>query len=80
MGELKPGDSSLAADEARDPGERLRMLINPDPKIAGRNSAVSSNSGGFDDNESDAADRTTAEMNEMPVVGETFFGRILAHR
>ena len=80
MGELNRGDGTLAANEPSDPCERFRMLVSPDPKIARRNPTVASDGGGFDDNESDAADRTTAEMNEMPVVGETFFGRILAHR
>ena len=55
------------------------MLVFPDALIAGRDAPARFHGRGFHHNQSRAADRAAAEMDQVPVVGEAVFARILAH-
>ena len=79
MRELDARNGALALDEAGNAGERRDMLVAPQPHVARRDAAVARDGGSFDHDETDAADGTAAEMDKVPVIGETFMGRILAH-
>ena len=79
MRELDARNGALALDEAGDAGERRDMLVAPQSHVAWRDAAVARDRGRLDHDQPDASGGAAAEMDEVPVIGETFMGRILAH-
>ncbi len=80
MGELDARERALRVDEARDPLERLEMLLAPDAEILRRNPPLGRDRRRFGEDDRRAADRARREMREMPVVGVAVDAGILAHR
>ena len=79
MGELDAGDSTLRFDVSRDAGPGGDVLVLPDAGAAGSNAAFRANGGGFGD-DGTGADGPGAQVNEVPIGGETIDGGLLAHR
>ncbi len=80
VGQLNAGHRSLRFDEAGDPRQRLDMLVAPDAQITGRDPAVGRDSRGFDDDQRHAAGGPAAQMDQVPVVGQSILGDVLTHR
>jgi hypothetical protein len=79
MAYLNPRYSALALDELHNARQWFNMLVAPDAGIAGRYAAGARYRSGLHHDETDAANRTTAGMHEVPVIGEALMGRILTH-
>ena len=79
MGQLNPGDGSLRADEPGYAGQRLDVLVGPDAHVRGRDAAVAGHGRRLDHDQCRPASSTSSQMHEVPVVGQTFLGTVLAH-
>ncbi len=79
VGELGSGHGSVLADEMDDAGEVLDVLVFPDTEVAGTDAAFGDDGSGFGEDRACAADGTSAEMDQMPVIGEAVFAGVLAH-
>jgi hypothetical protein len=77
--ELNAGARTLRMHEARDPLERLEMLFAPSAKILRRNAALRCDRSGLGKHQRRAANRSSGEMREMPIVREAVDRRMLAH-
>ena len=80
MPELDRRDAALPLHEAGQPGQRFDLCIVPQAKVSRTDASLRYNGRRFDDDQTGAANRTTAVMHEMPVAGHAVLGRILAHR
>src|SRR4051812_14384979 len=80
MRELHRRDRALSFDETKDAREHLDLLVFPKPKILRTDATFRHDRGRFRHDHRRAADRTRAEMDEMPVVREAVLARILTHR
>ena len=80
VGELDARDRPLAVDEPGDPGQRLDVSVVPDAEVAGRDAAVAGHGGRLDDHQGRAADGTTPQVDQVPVVRQPLVGAVLAHR
>ena len=78
--QLHSGDAALVVNETNDTPQRLDMSIAPDAKVLRTDAALGQDRGRFGHHQSRAADRATAEMDEMPVVRQTVAARVLTHR
>src|SRR6185369_2928902 len=78
--QLHSGDAALVVNETNDTPQRLDMSVAPDAKILRTDAALRQDRGRFGHHQSRAADRATAEMDEMPVVSQTVAARVLTHR
>ncbi len=79
MCELHSRDGALGADELNDSGEEVDMSILPDSEIRPGDAALRSHRSGFGEHETSAGYGTSAEVDQVPVVGEAVFTGILAH-
>src|SRR5262249_26662700 len=77
--QLDPGGGALLLYEPGDSRQKLAMLILPDTQVPGRNPSAWLDGGRLGEYESRASDGPASEMDEVPVVGEAIFARILAH-
>ncbi len=77
--QLDSGHGAELLEKRRDAGEEIDVFVFPDALIEGRDAAARFHGGGFHHHQGRAADRAAAEMDQMPVVGEAVFARILAH-
>jgi hypothetical protein len=69
----------MLLDEMRDAFERRDMLIFPNPEIGGSDASFCIYRGCVRNDQTRAPNCPATEMNEVPVVGESIFGRVLAH-
>ena len=60
--------------------QRLDVVVFPNSKVARSNAPVRGNRRRLDHYEGDPAGSPAAEMNQMPVIGKSILGGILAHR
>jgi len=65
--------------KVHDAGERSDMRVLPEAEIFRRDAALGSDGGGLGEDESRTAHGTAAEVDEVPVIGESVFAGILAH-
>lgn len=79
MGELDARRGTLGVNEAGDARKRLDMLIGPESQVEGRDAPLGDHRGRLHHDETRAALRAGAKMNEMPIVREAVLRRILAH-
>jgi hypothetical protein len=77
--ELDGGNGAHPFDKSGYAGERLDVAILVNAHIAGRDAPLRGDGAGFDEHERSSAGGAAAEMNQMPIVGESVNGRILAH-
>jgi 2,5-diketo-D-gluconate reductase A len=80
VGKLNARDCALVVDEARDPRERLEVLLAPNAEILRRNPPLRRNRRGFREHKPGSANCARSQMSEMPVVGAAVDRGILAHR
>src|SRR5262249_14572173 len=55
------------------------MVVRPDAEVAVRNAAFGKNAGGFDNNQSEATESETTQMDDVIIVHEAIRRRILTH-
>lgn len=79
MGKLSAGADSLRVDELRDAREAGDVFIGVDAEVGGRDAAFRQNRGSFEHDEAGPTLGPAAEMDEMPVVGESVLRGVLAH-
>jgi hypothetical protein len=77
--ELHARDAALRMDEARDPRDWFDVRITPDAEILRADSCFGQDRRRFGDHQARAADRAAAKVDEVPVVRESIYRRILAH-
>ena len=78
--QLDARDSTLGVDKPGDAGQRLDVVVFPNSKVARSNAPVCGNRSRLDHYEGDPADSPAAEVDQMPVIGKSIMGGILAHR
>jgi len=66
--------------EVDDALEAGNMLVFPEAEVLRSDATLGRDSGGFGEYEPGASDGAAAEVDEMPVVRETVFGGVFAHR
>ena len=79
VGELGSGYGAVLAQEADYTREVLDVCVLPDAEIGGTDATLGDDGRGFGEDGACAANRTSAEVDEMPVVGKAVFARVLAH-
>ena len=67
-------------NEPRDLFELRDMLILPDAQVIDRNAAIRCDGGGLGHYQPCATLCATAQVHQVPVIGEPVFRRVLAHR
>jgi hypothetical protein len=77
--ELNGWHGAVLRDEAGDPGETWNMLVAPYAEIARADATTGFDRGGFHHHETRSSNGASAEVDEVPVAGETIFGGILTH-
>ena len=82
MGELHADDRALRVDEVHDRRPRLGVLVAPDPGVLRGDAPLGHDGGRLGEDETEAAGRTGAEVDEMPGPGHAVlrFARVLTHR
>jgi hypothetical protein len=80
VGQLNSGNRALRVYEAGYSGERLDVLLAPDPHILGSNPTISGNSRRLYDGQSDSACGSAAKVHQMPIVRQSVVGTVLTHR
>jgi len=78
--QLDSWNRALLTDKFADLSKRLGLFFIPQSTVTWADPTLGSNSGRFDHHQAGAADRTAAVMHQVPVVGNTLNGRVLAHR
>jgi hypothetical protein len=78
--QLHTGDAALRVDEANDAREHVDVFVAPDAEIVRADAAFWQDRRRFGQHEPGAADRTAAEVDEVPVGREPIAARVLAHR
>ena len=79
VGQLDTGADALRVNEGRDLLEPGDVLVFPDAEVGGGDAAFRQNGGSLDHDEAGASLRAGAEVDEMPVGGESIVGGVLAH-
>ena len=69
----------MFAKEVRNARERFDLLVFPQTEALWGDAAARFHAGGFDDDQPGAADRSRAEVYEVPVVGHSVVCAVLAH-
>ena len=71
---------ALLLDETKNAREHFDVFVFPDSQVLRADAPFRQHGSRFRDKKRRAADRTTPEMHQMPVVREAIDARILAHR
>jgi hypothetical protein len=79
MRQLDAGRGAVAAHEARDALERLRLRVLPETEVVGRDAPLGRDRGGLGDHQPGAAGGERAQVHQVPIVGEAVLARVLAH-
>ena len=77
--QLSSGHAALLANESDDARQIFDMRVFPDAEVARTDASLGEHSDGFGEDGSCAAYSSRAEVNQMPVVGESILARVLAH-
>ncbi len=77
--ELHPGNGALRFDEAKNPRQHFDVIVFPKSEVFRTDASFRQDGRCFRHDQRGAPDRATAEMDEVPVVGEAVGARILAH-
>src|SRR2546430_13765342 len=80
MSQLHSGDAPLFMNEADDSTQHLDMPVVPDAEVLRTDPSLRQNRRRLGKYESGAANRATAEMNQMPVGSVSVLARVLTHR
>jgi hypothetical protein len=79
MGELNARADALSVDELRDARKAGDVVVGVNAEIGGGDAAFSEDRGGFEHDEGGSALGAGAEVDEVPIVGESILGGVLAH-
>jgi hypothetical protein len=79
VSELHAGDAALLMNKTSDAGQFIDVFVLPDAEILRADAAFRQNGRSLRQNESSTAHSTTAEVNEMPIIGEAVFAGVFAH-
>src|SRR5207253_5578076 len=79
--QLDPYRRTLCLDERDDRRQRLRMAVRPEAEVLRRDAALGRDRRGLGEHQAGPADRPTAQVDQVPVGGQTVPGlaRVLAH-
>ncbi|MNG13258.1 hypothetical protein D3C84_969260 [compost metagenome] len=77
--QLDAGHGALSGDKARDALQRFDLFIVPQAEVLGGDAPVGGDRRGFGKHQAGAADRATAEVDKMPVIGQAIDAGVLAH-
>src|SRR3954470_10256669 len=77
--ELDTRNGALPFDKPGDPRQRGDVLILPKTQVSGADAAFGRYRSCLDNNKRGSSNRTAAQVNQMPVGGETIVARVLAH-
>jgi len=80
MGKLNAGANALAMDELDDALKAWNVIVFVDAEVARCDTAFGDYGRGFEHDEAGTTLGTAAEVDHVPVVGETVVGGVLAHR
>jgi hypothetical protein len=80
MRQLHACNAALLMNKTHDPGERLDVIVSPDPKVLRTDAAFREHSRRLGKHQTSAAYRAAAQVHEMPVIGISVGARVLAHR
>jgi len=80
VGQLDASHRALGGDKTGDALQRFDLLVVPQAQVLCRDAAIGSHGGGLGENQPGAADGTTAEVHQMPVIGQSIVTGVLAHR
>jgi hypothetical protein len=80
VSQLNSCDRALRLYEAGYSGEWLNVLFAPDAHILGSDTTLSRNGCRLHHGEPDPARRSAAEMDQVPIVGQSILGAVLTHR
>jgi hypothetical protein len=78
--ELNRRVCALPMQEVHDPGERGDVVVLPNTEVVRGDSSFGKDGGGFRENKACTSDGAAAQMDQVPVVGETVAAGVLAHR
>jgi hypothetical protein len=67
-------------DKPDNASQGLDVFITPNAEITWRDSSVAGHSCRFDDDQGDSTRRPASQMDQMPIIGESFLGNVLTHR
>ena len=67
MRELHPGNRALLRDETEDPREHFDVIVFPDAKVVRADAPLRKDRGRFGQDGRRTANRTAAEMDQVPV-------------
>src|SRR5205807_6581634 len=79
MGQLHSGNAPLLMNEPDDSTQHLDVPVAPDAEVLRTDPSLGEDRCCLGKHESGAANRATAEMNQMPVISVSVLTRILAH-
>jgi hypothetical protein len=80
VGELGSGEGAVVMEEVGDALEAGDVVVGVDAEVVRGDAALGADGVGLGEDEGRAADGAAAEMDEVPVVGESVGGGVLAHR
>ena len=80
MRDLDGRHRAVLLHESGDSCQILNVLILPNAQVAGSDTAASLHCRGFGDHQTSPANRSAAEMHQMPIVRESVIAGVLAHR
>src|SRR6185295_7333366 len=78
--ELNAGNRALGLDEGGDASQLGNVLILPDSEVAVGDAPARLDGGRFGYHQSGATDSAAAQMDQVPVRGESVLARVFAHR
>ena len=78
--ELNAGDGAVVVNEGGDLAQLLDVLVAVDAEVGGADARRRRDGRRFGEDEAGAADGAAAQVDEVPVIGEPVFARVLAHR
>jgi hypothetical protein len=79
VSQLDAGSGTLAVQEIDNAGEWRDVVVLPQAEVGVANATFGGHGGCLEDDQTEAAKRKSAQMHQVPIVGEAILGGILAH-
>ena len=79
MCQLNAGHRAVVVNEIGDAAQCRHLLVAPDTKASWRDAPLGHHTGGFGEHQCCATGGEPAQMHEVPVVGHSVLGGVLAH-
>jgi hypothetical protein len=79
MGQLDTQERPLSLHERRDPAKAFDLQIIPKAQVIRADAAIRFHSRGLGDNKTRPPDSPGTQVNQVPFIGDSILGGILAH-